>query len=70
MPSSLTKPFTDHPAKVGETYFEHFRIAASFAMLLLMAGAAAVIHALVPALCETTASDIIKRLHAKMSARH
>jgi hypothetical protein len=35
-----------------------------------MAGAAALVHAFIPALCETTASDILKRLNDKIANRH
>lgn len=69
MPNLMTKPFTTHPAKVGETYLEHFAVAASFAFWLLLAGMAAVVHAIVPALCEKTASNIILKLHARMTNR-
>ena len=69
MANILTKPFTEHPAKVGENYFEHFGVAASFAFWLLVAGCAAVVHALIPALCEKTASNIILKLHGRMTVR-
>ena len=66
----ISSLFTDHPATVGETYFGHMRFALGFAFWLSVAAAAALIHAIVPALCETTASRILKRLTARMSARH
>ena len=62
--------FTDHPASVNETYFGHMRFALSFAGWLGIAACAALVHALVPVACETTASRILKRLHAKMESRH
>ncbi|WP_342078023.1 DUF6356 family protein [Yoonia sp. SS1-5] len=62
--------FCDHPATVNESYLGHMRFALSFAFWLGMATVAALIHALVPALCETTASRILKRLHAKIAQRH
>ena len=68
--SILQRVFLDHPATVDETYFGHMRFALGFAFWLMVAGAAAVIHAFVPALCETTASRILKRLHARIMARH
>ena len=67
---SLTGLFTDHPAKVNETYLQHFRFALSFAGWLFLAGAAALVHAVVPALCETTASRILNRLHGRLNNRH
>ena len=62
--------FTAHPATVNETYFGHMRFALGFAFWLAVAAGAALVHALVPALCETTASRILKRLHARIMARH
>ena len=71
MPSTPVRAlFLDHPATVGESYSQHLRFAASFAFWLIVAGFAALVHAVVPALCETTASRILKRLHARISARH
>jgi hypothetical protein len=68
--SSIAMLFTDHPASVNETYFEHMRFACGFAFWLGVAAVAALAHAIVPAACETTASRILKRLHAKMESRH
>ena len=62
--------FVDHPASVNETYFEHMRFAFGFAGTLLAAGAAALIHALIPPRFETTASRMIKKMHARLEARH
>ena len=62
--------FTDHPASVDETYFGHLKFAFGFAFWLGVASAAALVHAIVPALCETTASRILKRLHARIESRH
>lgn len=62
--------FLDHPATVNESYFAHMRFAFGFAFWLGAAAVAALIHAIVPALCETTASRILKRLHARIESRH
>ncbi|WP_208350574.1 DUF6356 family protein [Pseudaestuariivita rosea] len=61
--------FLKHPRSVGETYFQHMWFAASFAFWLIVAGLAALVHAVIPALCETTASQIIRRLHARIENR-
>lgn len=66
----LAALFLDHPASVDETYFQHMRFAMGFAFWLGTAALAALVHALVPALCETTASRILKRLHARIQSRH
>jgi len=68
--SRLAQLFLAHPASVNETYFQHMRFALGFAGALALAAGAALVHAIVPALCETTASRIVKRLHARLSARH
>ncbi|WP_146586544.1 DUF6356 family protein [Puniceibacterium confluentis] len=71
---SLTAPldrlFRDHPARVNETYATHMRFALGFSFWLALAAGAALVHALVPALCETTASRILRRLHDRISNRH
>ena len=65
----LLGAFTEHPASVGETYTEHMAAALGYGARLLGAGCAAVVHALVPALFETAASDAIRAMHAEMEAR-
>jgi len=55
--------FTEHPASVGETYLEHQHRAFRIARRLLVAAAAAVVHALVPALFTTQASDRVAEIH-------
>ena len=61
--------FTDHPASVSETYFEHLKFALSFAGLLAYAAFAAIIHALVPCLFEKTAGNIIRQMAYRMDNR-
>ena len=60
--------FISHPQSVGEGYFEHQRVAFSFAGTLLLAGCACLLHAFVPGLCERTASKRIEILHDRMVA--
>ena len=68
--SPIAALFTDHPATVNETYFGHMRFALGFAFWLSVAALAALVHAVVPAICETTAGRILKRLHARIESRH
>lgn len=63
------KIFKEHPASVGETYLEHMAFAAAFAATLLGAALAALIHAFVPALFETTASRMIRDLYHRIENR-
>ena len=61
--------FTNHPASVGETYGEHMRVALTFAGALVKAAGAASIHAFLPFLFTTTASQLVKKLHDRMARR-
>lgn len=65
----IARMFLDHPASVGESYFEHMGFALRFAFWLLVAAGAALVHAFIPAACEKTASRIIARLYARTSHR-
>ena len=60
--------FTEHPASVGETYLEHFRVASRFAKELALASVAAAAHAIAPSLFASTASTKIRQLHSEMTA--
>ena len=60
--------FLKHPRAVGETYLEHMTVALSFALPLIAAGLACVVHALVPALFERTGSRAIVNLHTRLIA--
>jgi hypothetical protein len=62
----LKRLFLDHPASVGETYLEHLATATSFAVALIAAGLACLVHALVPCLFERSASRAISALHDRM----
>lgn len=62
----LKQLLTDHPASVGETYLEHAIHAIGFGAALLSGAMACFLHALVPAICTTTGSRIVARLHDRM----
>lgn len=61
--------FLSHPQQVGESYFQHQRVALSFAFPLLGAGLAALAHAFVPGMFERTAGDMIRGLHTRLQGR-
>lgn len=65
----FAKLFTEHPQSVGESYAEHFGVAARFGAKMIVGGLGAVLHAIVPALCKTTGSRTIDGLHAEMVAK-
>ena len=48
MTDRLLRAFTEHPASVGESYWQHLAFASGFAARLLLAGLAALVHALLP----------------------
>lgn len=64
----LDKIFNDHPASVGETYFEHMGMATGFALRMLAGSIACLIHAVIPCLCERTGSRQIITLYDRMVA--
>lgn len=61
--------FLAHPASVNEGYFQHQRVALSFALPLMTAAGAALVHAVIPGLCERTASNIVRELCARLEKR-
>lgn len=61
--------FTDHPKNVGETYLEHCKHASIFALNLLVAGMACLIHAFFPFLFKKTASDLLIKMTRRFVTR-
>ena len=59
----FSRIFLDHPKTVGESYWEHFRVAGSFGIAMIAGGAKAMVHAALPNVYETAGSDTIRRLH-------
>jgi uncharacterized NAD(P)/FAD-binding protein YdhS len=62
--------FLKHPREVGEGYLEHAGVAGKVGAQLLWAGAACLIHAVLPAAFPKTASQTIIRLNEKVTRRH
>ena len=58
--------FTDHPASVNETYGQHFGNAAGFGFKMIWGGIVCLIHAVLPGVCCTRASEMIGELHDRM----
>ena len=59
-------PFSSHLEEVGESYVRHMAKAAGFALAMLLAGIACLLHALLPFVFVKTASNCIRRLHRLM----
>ncbi|OED40708.1 hypothetical protein AB833_11665 [Chromatiales bacterium (ex Bugula neritina AB1)] len=67
--ASFFQRFSNHPASVGESYFEHMRFACWFSLQLLVAGGAALVHAIIPPLFEHTAGNRVRRLFNTIEKR-
>lgn len=65
----IARLFTTHPQTVGETYLGHMAFALWFASRLMLAAGAALVHALLPFMFETTASRIVRELYERTSKR-
>ncbi|MGA2951957.1 MAG: DUF6356 family protein [Caulobacteraceae bacterium] len=63
------RAFTEHPASVGESYFEHQRVALSVGLRLVAAGLACIVHAFAPWLFVDTGSRTIFDLHRRLTTR-
>jgi len=65
----IMKRSREHLAGVDESYARHMRFAGAVGALMILAGLACLIHALVPALFEDQASRTIRRLHGAIENR-
>jgi hypothetical protein len=62
----LHRLFNEHPASIGETYWEHLLRASWFAGKMLLGACACFVHALLPFLFVKTGSTAITQLYAAM----
>ena len=65
----MFNPFTRHPSKVDETYFEHMKCACKFFIKLQLLSFAALIHSVFPFLFEFMASNGVKKLNNCLQGR-
>jgi Family of unknown function (DUF6356) len=65
----LDRLFLDHPRSLGMSWLEHGFGAARIGGEMIGAGAACIIHALVPAMFTQTAGRTVERLHDHMLER-
>ena len=61
--------FTDHPESIGESYLQHMRHALFFTGQFALCTLACLLHAIVPGICTTSASDRMQKLFAHMNNR-
>ncbi len=64
----MRRLFTEHPASVDETYFEHLLTASSFSIRMFVASVACLVHALLPFMFVKTGSVAIETLYERMVA--
>jgi Family of unknown function (DUF6356) len=62
----MQRLFSEHPASVGETYWEHLLRAGWFGVKMLVGAGACFIHAVLPFLFVKTGSATIQQLHTAM----
>ena len=63
---SPIRPFTEHPASVGESYGEHLGQAVCFGGRMVLAGLACLVHGVLPFLFVRTGSRTISELNERM----
>jgi len=69
MTGLIDRIFLEHPRSAGQRYFEHMGFAHRFGGRMLVGALAAFLHGLLPRLCQTTASDTVRALHAQFDRR-
>jgi len=63
------RAFTEHPASVGESYFEHLWHALYFGGRMMFGGVACLVHALLPFMFVCTGSRTITDLNERMISK-
>jgi hypothetical protein len=66
--AALAELLLEHPRALGESYWQHQRRATRFGATLVGAGAACLIHGLVPGFFPKTGSSAVKSLYEQMVA--
>lgn len=65
----IDRLFLAHPRSAGQGYFEHMRFAWSFAATMAIGTIAALVHGLLPFVCQSAAGDRVRALYARLSER-
>ncbi len=61
--------FTRHPNSIGESFIKHFIVALSVGCRMVFAGLACIIHAFLPFLFDSTASNTVQKIHGEFKER-
>ena len=64
--SIWNKLFTEHPASVNETYFQHLASAWGFSFRMIGSGLLCLLHGLLPVVFRSRARETICDLHDRM----
>lgn len=62
----LHRAFSEHPASVGENYWQHLLSALSFSGAMAVGCIACLVHAVFPFLFKQTGKGVIESLYQKM----
>lgn len=62
----IKRAFTEHPASVGESYFQHMGSAFRFSTKMIGAGFACMLHGIFPFLFKCAGRKCIEELHTAM----
>ena len=65
----MHNPFTKHPHKVGETYFQHMKKELSYGLRIQLLSLMIVVHATFPFLFEHDVSDEIEKINKELQGR-
>ena len=65
----ITEGFGGHLDEIGESYTEHLLFTLRIGSLMFVAGAAIIVHGLMPFIFETTGSDLIAHINKLLSER-
>ena len=73
-PTATSRGFVDrllfaHPRTVGESYVEHLGIAGRFGATMMAGGLKCLLHAVLPAVFERSASDCVAKLNGELTRR-
>lgn len=67
--SLLDRLLLAHPRTVGESYVEHAGIAGRFGATMVAGGVKCLVHAVLPAVFERSASECVARLNGELTRR-
>jgi hypothetical protein len=67
--NKINNLFLEHPRSLGESYWQHLKIAMTLAVRLGVTAGALICHAILPNLFKTFASERITELYDRLQSR-